>query len=103
MGHPLITLLAQSAHHLLASSSVFEPYIPSSQQNTYCALRLLGSLAETTQIHLQVKTPPPSQKSEKVKVQDQTILNALLKLRKSNSALKRAPGIYSTILRMPPP
>ncbi len=109
MDHSLAPL--ELSRFLLSTSTSFEPYIPHSHQDTLNSLQLLGTLGEITKQSFQIQstpqktTVPPTVHSEKklqktpAPLSDQLILEALRKLRNSDSFRKRHSGIYTTIIR----
>jgi hypothetical protein len=126
MDRSITPLLSELAKNLLVTSPRFEPYVPQSQHNTVRALQFLEALGILTQTSLQPKsethapslqTPlsgqPLSKNSAPVSTsspqpaatpspplsKDQQLLEALLKLRNSQSTMRRPTGLSRPIIR----
>ena len=117
MDRSINLLLGDAARNLLTLSKNFEIFVPDSHQDGIHTLFLLSQLAEVTKHSLQPKSPEPIQAQAKSPqqslacpsapqsspiqrtVRDQTLLDALSKLRNSKTARRRSPGMFATIIR----
>jgi hypothetical protein len=104
-----------NAKNWLATSSFFEPFVPSSHQNVRESLKLLCLLGEITRTSFQaipVLTPEPNPKPapasvptpalSPAKLKDATLIEALMKLNEARTSFNRTTGPYSIILRPKP-
>ena len=112
----------ESCRYLLATSSVFEPYIPASHHDILRSLSMLGQLGQITEIYLQehlskIKeqekcaekeaqnasaAKAKSEATESKASSDQTLVQALLKLRNSDTFKRRGYRKSSIIIRQTP-
>jgi hypothetical protein len=122
MDRSITPLLSELAKNLLVTSPQFEPYVPQSQQNTIRALQFLEALGILTHMSLHLKTQGQEGKASKAQTssstssslsspeslskkttlsKDKQLLEALLKLRNTQTSLRRPPGTSSSIIRNP--
>lgn len=112
MDRPLNQLITLTARNFLSTNPKVETFVPQSHQSTLYALQLLSSLEKLTQASLKTELAPQETqtvtqngqagKTPTPQTKEQSLVQALMELRKSKRFMKRLPGVYNSIIRSHP-